>query len=427
MRQNLGDILLDAGKITLEQLEFALRQQTEAIGSKRRLGRILVEHHFIAEEVLARTLANQLGLAYVDLGSTGLDGSLKDLLPRRVAEKYQVIPLERVDGFLHIAMADPTDVVALDDIRIHSGLDVLPFVALPTDLKEAMDRLYSFDSAAMDVLADLGGTIDVQFVESQVDIEDIGVLQRATETAPIVTLCNSVLAMAVRERCTDIHIEPKSSGIHIRFRVDGLLREIMKLPKTVQPLFISRIKIMSGIDIAERRRPQDGNISLQIDNQSVDCRVSTLPTPIGEKIVIRLLKKGETRINLDSLGMHDDQLKVVYRYLDMPQGLVVFTGPTGAGKTTAMYAALTYIRSPEKNIVTLEDPIEYQMQDLTQVQIDEKIGLTFPRGLRTILRQDPDVVMVGEIRDSETAQIVIQAALTGHLVLSSLHTNDAVS
>ncbi len=432
-RARLGDILVTAGVITADQLEGALKVQENATGRKPKLGALIVKLGFAAEDEIARALAQQLDVAYVDLNAVIPDQGATRMLPRSIARRHQLLPIRKVDDGIVIAMADPTNVFAIDDVRTAiRGSKVSVVVATASAINEYEERFYASGLGTSDILDRLGVAAEVEVVPEEHDIDptsdtDLEALQRSAHTAPIVRLVNAILADAVAARATDVHVEPQQTEVKVRYRVDGLLREVMVLPKHVQALVVSRIKIISGMDIAERRKPQDGRGKIMVDDTEVDSRVSCVPTFGGEKVVIRLLRAGEESVALDSLGLDDHQRKTLGKALLIPQGLIVFTGPTGAGKTSTMYAALDHIKSPEKNIVTLEDPIEYQIPELNQMQIDEKSGLSFAGGLRSILRQDPDVIMVGEIRDLETAQIVMQSSLTGHLVLSSLHTNDAAS
>jgi type IV pilus assembly protein PilB len=432
-RARLGDILVTAEVITADQLEGALKVQENATGRKPKLGAVIVKLGLAEEDEIARALAQQLDVAYVDLNAVIPDPGATRMLPRSIARRHQLLPIRKVDDGIVIAMADPTNVFAIDDVRTAiRGSKVSVVVATPSAINEYEERFYASGLGTTDILDRLGVAADVEVVPEEHDMDpasdvDLEALQRSAHTAPIVRLVNAILADAVAARATDVHIEPQQTEVKVRYRIDGLLREVMVLPKHVQALVVSRIKIISGMDIAERRKPQDGRGRIMVDDNEVDSRVSCVPTFAGEKAVIRLLRSGEESVTLDRLGLDDHQRETMDKALLIPQGLIVFTGPTGAGKTSTMYAALDHIKSPEKNIVTLEDPIEYQIPELNQMQIDEKSGLSFAGGLRSILRQDPDVIMVGEIRDLETAQIVMQSSLTGHLVLSSLHTNDAVS
>jgi type IV pilus assembly protein PilB len=433
-RVRLGDILVQAGVITGDQLQRILARQQEAVGRKPRLGSLIVGMEIASESDIARALAQQLDIPFIDLEAVVAEPQVMSMVPRWLARRHDLVPVRRSEGALIVAMSDPTNLVALDDVRMSAGIPISPVVATAGAIKNAEERFYASDLGAAAILDRLGEAVDVEVLpDPEEDGSDLDVsmtaeaLEKSAAMAPIIRLVNALLADGVRARSTDIHIEPQPTDVKVRYRVDGLLREVMALPKHVQALVISRIKIMSGMDIAERRRPQDGRGRILVDTREIDTRVSSIPTFAGEKLVIRLLPTGTETPTLERIGLEEGQLQTVRQHLAMPQGLVIFTGPTGAGKTSTMYSALSYIKTPEKNICTLEDPIEYQIPELNQTQIDEKSGITFARGLRTLLRQDPDVIMVGEIRDLETAQIVMQSSLTGHLVLSSLHTNDAAS
>jgi type IV pilus assembly protein PilB len=430
-RKKLGDVLVEAGAITTDDLRIALERQAARTGEYLRLGEVIVQEGFASEFAMARALAQQLGLPYIDLATVVADPDLLQLIPQGLAMKHDLVPLRRnPDGSVLLAMADPTNVVAADDVRAASGVGRVTIgVATIAGVKDALQRLYGMDLVANDIVSRLGDAADVEVFAQLSDEanEDLTSLAQSAQSAPIVKLVNGILADAVNMRATDIHVEPQPTELRVRYRVDGLLRDVMTLPKHIQALFISRIKIMAGMDIADRRRPQDGRTTLVIGNRDVDTRVSSLPTLSGEKIVLRLLNKIETSMSLDSIGLEPEQLQILRRAIASPQGLVIFSGPTGSGKTTTMYSALRELQTVESNIVTLEDPIEYQLAGLNQVAINEKANLSFASGLRSILRQDPDVIMVGEIRDLDTASMVVQSSLTGHLVLSSLHTTDAIS
>ncbi len=432
-RARLGEVLVAAEVISQEQLDTALKLQENTEGRRPRLGSLIVEVGWAGEEEIARGLAQQLNIAYVDLAAVVPDIAAINLVPRTLARRYQLVPISITDDGIVIAMADPTNVVARDDVRATlDGRRVSVVVATPSAITESEDRFYSSSLGSSELLGRLGAAADAEVIpssEQEIDLgsSDLEALERSAHAGPIVGLVNAILADAIAARATDIHIEPQQTEVKVRYRVDGLLRETMSLPKQVQSLVISRLKIISGMDIAERRKPQDGRSRVLVNDQETDTRVSSVPTFAGEKIVIRLLPTGKGAQSPHDLGLEDFQKEMVLQNLQAPQGLIIFTGPTGAGKTSTMYSGLDHIRSPERNIVTLEDPIEYQLHGINQIPIDEKTGLSFARGLRSVLRQDPDVIMVGEVRDLETASIVMQSAMTGHLVLTSLHTNDAVS
>lgn len=428
-RKRIGDILVADGILTPDQLDEALEKQREDPNSAR-LGTVVLELGMVSEHAVARALARQLRLPMVDLVERTPSPEAIEVVPRRLAERHDLLPLD-VDpdeGILTVAMSDPTDVFALDDLRTSTGLrHVRVQVATESALDMATKRAYDADSAASKVVERLGGD-DVE-VEDLSDI-DLDVTADATESGaeePVIQLVNALLADAVRSRASDVHVEPERLGVRVRYRIDGMLREVQDIPRRLGPAVTSRLKIMSSLDIAERRRPQDGRAMIRVAGQEVDLRVSTMPTMYGETIVLRLLRKGAERLDIDDLGFDAEQEELYLNSISRSQGLVVLTGPTGSGKTTSLYAGLGEIVDPEINIVTLEDPVEYQVSGVNQTQVNPRVGLTFASGLRTILRQDPDVVMVGEVRDTETAQLAVEASFTGHLVLSTLHTNDAPS
>jgi len=428
-RKRLGDILVADGILTPDQLDEALQAQRDD-PNRPRLGNIVLELGMVSEHAVARALARQLRLPMVDLVERSPNPDAIEVVPRRLAERHDLLPLDvdADEGILTVAMSDPTNVFALDDLRTHTQLrHIRVLVATDSALHAATKRAYDADSAASKVVERLG-------VE-EVDVEELGDidLDLAADAAdsgaeePVIQLVNALLADAVRSRASDVHVEPERLGVRVRYRIDGMLREVQDIPRRLGPAVSSRLKIMSSLDIAERRRPQDGRAMIRVAGQEVDLRVSTMPTMYGETIVLRLLRKGAERLDIDDLGFDAEQHETYLNSLNRSQGLVVLTGPTGSGKTTSLYAGLGEIVKPEINIVTLEDPVEYQVGGVNQTQVNPRVGLTFASGLRTILRQDPDVVMVGEVRDTETAQLAVEASFTGHLVLSTLHTNDAPS
>ncbi|MBW3621199.1 MAG: Flp pilus assembly complex ATPase component TadA [Actinobacteria bacterium] len=419
-RRRLGEILVASGTLTESQLEDALAAQNHD-GERQRLGATVTRLGFATEDAIAEAVATQLGLETVDLSRVGPEPDALSRVPRQLAERHHVLPLKVEPGQnLLVAMSDPTNVFAMDDIKFSSGLrGVRAVVATETSITEALRRTYGTDTGALDIVEGMADG-DVQTVEEEDDLATV-----AGDDQPIIRLANAILADAVRTRASDIHVEPERDRVRIRYRIDGMLRETMRVPKHIGPALLSRLKIMSSLDIAERRRPQDGRSMIRVEGQEVDLRVSTMPTMFGETMVMRLLRKGAERLDIDDLGISPDARAMFESALDRPQGLIVITGPTGSGKTTTLYAGLSIIADPVRNVITLEDPIEYQLEGVNQTQVNPKIDLTFARGLRTVLRQDPDVVMVGEIRDRETAELAMEASFTGHLVLSTLHTNDA--
>ncbi len=417
-RRRLGDVLVDAKVITEAELTAALDAQRTVIGSRRRLGHVLVDLGVVTERQITEALADQLRLEVVDLNRVVISPESVRLLPRGVGRRLGMLILSREGRRLTLAASDPTDVVALDDVRLHTGAtELVVMVATESQISDQLTRAWS--------LAEDSSDVSTFFEETGPTDEDDGA--STSNAAPTVRLVNMVLADAVRLGASDIHIEPQRDSLRIRYRVDGLLREVMSVPRSALASVVSRLKIVSGLDIGERRLPQDGRTRIAVDGQLVDARVSSLPSVHGEKVVVRLLAPADRLQALEDVGLDPDQLADLRRVLQTPQGLVLLTGPTGSGKTSTLYSALQEIHTPDRNIVTLEDPVEVQIPGLTQVQVHERSGLTFSRGLRAVLRQDPDVVLVGEVRDTETAELAMRASLTGHLVLTTLHTNSALS
>jgi type IV pilus assembly protein PilB len=415
---------MDQGLLTPQQVEEALAHQRGAPAGTRgnRLGSVVVAMGMATELEVAQAIAEQLNLELVDLGRIVIRPDLVRQLPRAVAERAGVLLLEHEGNRLTVAATDPTNVVALDDVKLHTRVnDLRVVVATESQLREYLGRAWSLSEDSDDI-----STL-FQAVESdELPAGDLS-LDQAVESAPVVRLVDSVMADAVRARASDVHIEPQAGELRIRYRVDGLLRDVMTVPRAAVAAAVSRIKILSGLDIAERRRPQDGRAKLTVDGMTVEARVSTLPTLHGEKVVIRLLPRAENVPLLSKTGMNKLQIELIGSALTQNQGLILITGPTGSGKTNTLYASIQQVSTPDRNIVTLEDPVEVQVAGITQVQVQERAGITFARGLRSVLRQDPDIVLVGEVRDQETAELALRASLTGHLVLTTLHTNDAVS
>ena len=414
-KKQLGQILVEEGLITTDQLEFALKEQERVPKS---IGRILIDHRMIREVDLVRALALQVGLEFVDLGETPPDPTVANLIPEAVAKRYRALPYAERDGVLLVAMSDPANVYALDDMRTITGRDIQPVVATAADVVAAIRKFGAMD-----------GSVEALTAEASEQEEDLalGDGEAAVEDAPIVKLVTMVLSRAVEDRASDIHIEPTESDVRIRFRVDGVLHEIMHSPKNIHSGLVSRLKVMGEMNIAEKRVPQDGRIGLKVAGRSVDLRLATLPTVFGEKVVIRILNKESVLLELEQLGFLEDSYKRYETSFRKPYGAILVTGPTGSGKSTTLYATLNILNQADRNIITVEDPVEYRLRGINQVQVHTKAGLTFGSALRSILRADPDIVMVGEIRDRETAMIAMEAALTGHLVLTTLHTNDAPS
>jgi type IV pilus assembly protein PilB len=423
--KRLGELLIEKKLISEGSLASAIAEQKK---SGQLLGATLIKMGLITEEALLALLQEQLSLPLVDLRAVVVDEQVLACVKEDMAKKYLAIPVE-IEGrsTLVVAMADPLNVAALEDLRFHSGMFIKPVLSSPSQIQEAIDRFYHMDKSMNELIHNIitDDEVAVATVEERDEAEEAEALRSEAEGRPIVRLTNWLLSRAVEERASDVHIEPQDHDVIVRFRVDGLLREVQKLPKWTQGSIVSRIKVLSNLDIAEKRAPQDGRLMLQIANHRVDMRVSTLPVAHGEKAVLRVVNQNTRLVGLDALGFQNDDLGRFRKYLDRPQGIVLVTGPTGSGKTTLLYAALREIQHETLNIVTVEDPVEILLPGVNQVQVDEKGKKTFPSALRAILRQDPDVVMIGEIRDKETAQIAFRASVTGHLVLSTVHTNDA--
>lgn len=410
--ERLGELLVHAGVITQLQLDDALSTQR---ANGRKLGQVLVESGVVTEELIAATLADQKGLTHVRLSTSVVDPEIAGTIPLRVARRHSVVPVSLDGDVLLLAMADPLNIEAVDDVAMRTGREVSPLVATQADVDWAIDRYI----AEADAMSELTSDREVAEVEQARGDEDDG--------AAVVRLINQILRQAVAEGASDIHFQPGASGVRVRYRIDGVLRDATTLPRTSQSELLSRVKVMAELDITERRRPQDGRISLTAQGRALDVRVATLPTPRGEAITLRLLDSGVAFKPLESVGLSASDLMSVADMLRHPYGVVFVAGPTGSGKSTTLYAALSRLNEPGKQIITVEDPIEYTMDGVTQVAVNQRIGLTFAAGLRTILRSDPDIVMIGEVRDPETAETAVRAALTGHLVLTSIHTNDAPS
>jgi type IV pilus assembly protein PilB len=414
IKKRLGEILVDMGLASEEQVEACLARQKE---TRKRLGQLLVEEKVVSELDLTKALAAKFGIEYLDLTRTQLDMSAAELLSERLCRRYGAIPVKFIDdNTLQVAMVDPANVLVADDLRIMTGYTIVPAIASEEDVFGAIGKLNRLDEHVTENADENAALVEG---DELTDIRD------QTAEAPIIKLVNSVIAQSVDDAASDIHFEPQAKDLVVRFRMDGVLHEIMSVPRRMQNGVISRLKIMADLDIAERRVPQDGRIGLVVGGKPIDMRVATLPTVYGEKIVMRLLDKSNVMLNLADLGFSPKALKRFNRSFTRPYGAILVTGPTGSGKSTTLYAALNILNSTEKNIITVEDPVEYRLAGINQVQVNMKAGMTFAAALRSILRCDPDIVMVGEIRDRETAGIAIESALTGHLVLSTLHTNDA--
>ena len=430
MVRRLGDLLVAEGLITAEQLRQALGEQK---GKADKLGSILVRQGALSEEQLIGFLSRQYGIPSITLANLDVDGETLRLVPAHIAKKYDVLPVKRIGGTLTLAMSDPTNVFALDDVAFMTNLQILPVVAPQAAIRRALDKNYEAAlpvSSMTDMMSEItGDASNVEVVEDeqagkQVDVFE---LKESADEAPVVKLVNMVLVDAIRKGASDVHWEPYEKTFRVRFRIDGVLHEMLSPPKRLEPAIISRLKIMSNLDISERRLPQDGRIKLRYGSREIDFRVSILPTIFGEKAVLRILDKEALQLDMTKLGFDSWSFEKFGHAIHQPYGMVLITGPTGSGKTTTLYSAISTINSPEHNIMTAEDPVEYNLKGVNQVQVNDGVGRTFAAVLRSFLRQDPDVILVGETRDLETAQISIRAALTGHLVFTTLHTNDCPS
>ncbi len=413
----LGLMLLEAGLITEEQLKAALESN-----NGHSLSRVLADLGYVSEADIARTVAEKMHLEFLDVARADLDPHAITLVPEDMAQKYTLLPIGFDEDKLLVAMSDPANIFALDDLRIVTGYDIQPVVATESDIEAALSKLSQMDKS-VEQIVETAAEEGADVVTSRKEEEE----EEEGDNAPIVKLVNLIITEGARERAGDIHMEPQEKDVRIRFRIDGVLHEIMRSPKKVQNGLVSRVKILAGMDIAERRVPQDGRFGVTIDNRAIDFRVATLPTIHGEKVVLRLLEKENVLMSLDELGFLPQTLERFKSSFTKPYGAILVTGPTGSGKTTTLYGALALLNVPEKNLITVEDPVEYRLPGLNQVQVNVRAGMTFAAGLRSILRHDPDIVMIGEIRDQETALIAIESALTGHLVLSTLHTNSAAA
>jgi type IV pilus assembly protein PilB len=419
----LGEILVKNNLITREQLANALEEQKSS-GGQLRLGTILIKQNLINEQELTSFLSKQYGVPTINLADYDIDPVIARIIPLDVVQKYQLVPVNRAGATLIVAVSDPSNLFAIEDIKFMTNYNVEVVVASEGDIKTAIDKYYDQSASLADVMSDLD-VEDLEVVGDE-DAVDVGSLERATEDAPVVKMVNAILQDAIKRKASDIHIEPYEKLFRVRYRIDGVLYEMMKPPIKLKNAITSRIKIMAELDIAERRLPQDGRIKIKLGGgKDMDFRVSVLPTLFGEKICLRLLDKSNLQTDLTKLGYEPEALAHFQREIHKPFGMVLVTGPTGSGKTVSLYSALAELNKISENISTAEDPVEFNFAGINQVQMHEDIGLNFAAALRSFLRQDPDIIMIGEIRDFETAEIATKAALTGHLVLSTLHTNDA--
>ncbi|MGM0549318.1 MAG: GspE/PulE family protein [Bacillota bacterium] len=426
-RKKLGELLVDHEYISREELEEALIKDKT---SNKKIGEILVELGYVKEEDLIEVLEFQRGIPHADLDKYFFDPSLADLIPENIARRYLAVPMEKNgQGKLKVVMADPTDLVAIDDLEMLSNMSVEPLYGAPNQIRSAIDRLYGSEDIDISNIFEDFNLDDLEEVsdDQNEEIYEEDELREMVDEAPIIKLANYIISQAYQKGASDIHIEPEEDKIRVRFRIDGVLKKEMTAPKSSHRALVSRIKIIANLDITEHRVPQDGRIKMVFKGEKLDMRVSTLPTIKGEKVVIRLLAQNTNLLDLDNLGLSEYNREKFGKLIKKPNGVLLLTGPTGSGKSTTLFAALNELNSPKINMITIEDPVEYQIPGINQVQAKEKSGLTFAKTLRSILRQDPDVIMIGEMRDQETAEIAVRSALTGHLVFSTLHTNDAVS
>jgi type IV pilus assembly protein PilB len=419
-RLKIGDLLVKYAMITKEQLNSALNEQKT---SGKRLGELLVEKGFVSEQDLLYILELQLGIKRIKLEDIEVDNEAIKAISANLAGKHNIIPISLKDNKIQVVVSDPLNIIALDDVAIATGKKVDVFLATSTEIKDAVRKHYS-SQAVMQAAVELSK--EQVFNKGETKVEDEAVSEDI-KNAPVVRLVDSIIENAVRARASDIHIEPFEKYVRVRYRVDGELAEVLKTPADTQSALITRIKILSNLNIAEKRVPQDGRIMTKVEDKEIDLRVSILPKVNGEKIVIRILSKDNFIVKKDNLGIASDELKKIDKFINTPNGIILVTGPTGSGKSTTLYTMLDELNTESKNIITVEDPVEFLMEGINQVSVNNKVGLTFAAGLRSILRQDPDIIMIGEIRDGETAEIAIRSAITGHLVLSTLHTNDAPS
>lgn len=420
----LGDLLVGNGTITQEQLQQALALQKQ---NGKRLGTVLQENNIITESQVIEALMTQLGLEFIDLNAYTVPSEMAQILPKGIAKKHKVVPVKATRTELYLAMSDPLNFMAIEEARAATRRHIIPMIATEHATERAVQNLYS-NQGAIKAIEDMRRDLSTNQTVSILDNSQMAMDENDEDAAPTIRLVNSIIERACTENASDIHIEPMDNELRIRMRIDGMLRNIITVPRELQMSVISRIKIMSQLDIAQKNIPQDGKINLILRGEALDLRVSTLPTTFGEKIVIRLLRKDKNMISLDGIGLKDKNKE---RFLNLIQnnkeGVILVVGPTGSGKTSTMYTMIDYMKSDEINLISLEDPVEYNMENVCQVQINEKTDLTFANALRAVLRQDPDIIAVGEIRDGETAEIAMRSAMTGHLVLSTIHTNDAIS
>ncbi|MGB3096656.1 MAG: ATPase, T2SS/T4P/T4SS family [Candidatus Deferrimicrobiaceae bacterium] len=425
-RKRLGELLVETGLLSEESLTRVLSEQRTV---RKKLGEIIVDQGLATEDEIAQALSLQLGIPLVDLTNTPVEPQAVELIPEKVARKHLIMPISLDERDLHVAMADPLSFEAFEDVRFASGYTIKTTIATRTGVLWAIDQHYHLGSSLSTIVKDITEERLVEVVQDtrETDRKDSEDLRKKSEAAPIIRMVNLFVAEAADQGASDIHVEPSKTTMLVRNRVDGVLRKSLELPKWVQGAVISRIKIMAKMDIAEKRLPQDGRIGVRVGSKTLDLRVSTMPAAYGEKVVIRILDQATAQISLEAMGMPEEDRLQLEGLIHRPQGILLVTGPTGSGKTTTLYSAIEKIKSVERNITTIEDPIEYDISGVNQVAVQEKIGLSFAVTLRAMLRQDPDVIMLGEMRDLDTTTIAMQAALTGHLVLSTIHTNSSAA
>ncbi len=427
-RKRLGDFLFEAGLITHDQLKRALEEQRR-LG--KRLGETLLALGLTSESLLAQALSSQLGFPFMDLGTLTLEPDIVLAIPESLAKKYTAVPIALENKSLTVAMLDPLDYESIRDMGFSSGFRIEPVIATRKEILEAIERYYNLNTSVESIVQETAAQYDDALLEIIPEINttagDAAALEERSRLAPVIRLANLIMTKAIKLRASDIHIEPSQRDFRVRYRIDGLLKDDLRLPKWIQGPLVSRMKILGKLDIAERRMPQDGAVRVMSDSREIDLRLSTLPTQYGEKMVIRVLDQGRVVISLDTMGISTRNLSLIRSLMHRKQGIILVTGPTGSGKTTTLYSMINSMRDEVTNIVTVEDPIEYSLAGINQVQVNSAIGLNFASCLRSILRQDPNVILIGEIRDLETAEIAFRAAMTGHLVLSTVHTNDAPS
>ncbi|WP_291323063.1 GspE/PulE family protein [Desulfonatronospira sp.] len=419
----LGEMLVEQGLVSREQLDRALTEHKKA---KLKLGQYLVRSNICREEDLVDVLSRQLRIPKYNPAGFPLDLGLAELVPYEIARKYETVPLERRGNLLAVGMTDPLDIEAQDSLEVYINMEVEPVVCTEAEYDQLFSTMYGFYKGLDDIMESVESTISTEDTDEEAPRDmDVSAMENQADQAPVIKLVNSLIAQAVSEKASDIHISPEKEAVQTRFRMDGKLREVSTPPKKLMPALVSRIKILANMDIAITRVPQDGRFTVIMNQREINIRVSCIPTIYGENVVMRLLDMSAGAYTLDDLGMNSQDLAKMESVIQKPYGMILSTGPTGSGKSTSLYAILRRIKDPEVNIITLEDPVEYRVEGIRQVQLNRRAGMTFASGLRSILRQDPDVIMVGEIRDSETANIAVQSAMTGHRVLSTVHTNDA--